>query len=432
MGALINKSLIFIKKAFQADIVKVFSLTAISTLVKMLTGLVSVKVVATIIGPSGIALLGQLNNFATIVMTMASGGINSGITKYVAEYKDSDDKVKDLLSTALRITVWCSLAVGLCMILLHRFLSTLIMLSPEYGYVFIIFGFTVFLYALNMMLTSVLNGYKEFKKYVSVNIVGSLLGLLFTLGFILTLGLRGALISAVTFQSVMFFVTLWMIRKLPWVSWDFFKRHIETNILKKYFRYTVMTLVTAATVPVSQMLLRGYVISEISPIEAGWWEGMNRISNMYLMIITSSFSVYYLPRLSEIQDNKELRSEILRSYKVVVPTLLTGFVLVYLLRYWVVKILFTADFLPMTSLFIWQLLGDFFKICSWLLAFLMIAKSMTRVFVVTEVVFAIIFVVLGFTFMQWNGVIGVTQAYALNYIFYMSCMVLIFRKTLFV
>lgn len=432
MGALINKSLIFIKKAFQADIVKVFSLTAISTLVKMLTGLVSVKVVATIIGPSGIALLGQLNNFATIVMTMASGGINSGITKYVAEYKDSDDKVKDLLSTALRITVWCSLAVGLCMILLHRFLSTLIMLSPDYGYVFIIFGFTVFLYALNMMLTSVLNGYKEFKKYVSVNIVGSLLGLLFTLGFILTLGLRGALISAVTFQSVMFFVTLWMIRKLPWVSWDFFKRHIETDILKKYFRYTVMTLVTAATVPVSQMLLRGYVISEISPIEAGWWEGMNRISNMYLMIITSSFSVYYLPRLSEIQDNKELRSEILRSYKVVVPTLLTGFVLVYLLRYWVVKILFTADFLPMTSLFIWQLLGDFFKICSWLLAFLMIAKSMTRVFVVTEVVFAIIFVVLGFTFMQWNGVIGVTQAYALNYIFYMSCMVLIFRKTLFV
>lgn len=432
MGALINKSLILVKKAFQTDIVKVFSLTAISTLVKMLTGLVSVKVVATIIGPSGIALLGQLNNFATIVMTMASGGINSGITKYVAEYKDSDDKVKDLLSTALRITVWCSLAVGLCMILLHRFLSTLIMLSPEYGYVFIIFGFTVFLYALNMMLTSVLNGYKEFKKYVSVNIVGSLLGLLFTLGFILTLGLRGALISAVTFQSVMFFVTLWMIRKLPWVSWDFFKRHIETDILKKYFRYTVMTLVTAATVPVSQMLLRGYVISEISPIEAGWWEGMNRISNMYLMIITSSFSVYYLPRLSEIQNKRELRSEILRSYKVVVPTLLTGFVLVYLLRYWVVKILFTADFLPMTSLFIWQLLGDFFKICSWLLAFLMIAKSMTRVFVVTEVVFAIIFVVLGFTFMQWNGIIGVTQAYALNYIFYMSCMVLIFRKTLFV
>lgn len=432
MGILINKSLILVKKAFQTDIVKVFSLTAISTLVKMLTGLVSVKVVATIIGPSGIALLGQLNNFATIVMTMASGGINSGITKYVAEYKDSDDKVKDLLSTALRITVWCSLAVGLCMILLHRFLSTLIMLSPEYGYVFIIFGFTVFLYALNMMLTSVLNGYKEFKKYVSVNIVGSLLGLLFTLGFILTLGLRGALISAVTFQSVMFFVTLWMIRKLPWVSWDFFKRHIETDILKKYFRYTVMTLVTAATVPVSQMLLRGYVISEISSIEAGWWEGMNRISNMYLMIITSSFSVYYLPRLSEIQNKRELRSEIYKAYKLIIPMLLVGFSIVYFLRFWVIEILFTPDFLPMEQLFIWQLLGDFLKICSWLLAFLMIAKSMTRIFVTTEIIFALTFVALGLLFMHCNGIVGIVQAYVINYILYTICMFWAFRKIIYV
>lgn len=432
MGILINKSLILVKKAFQTDIVKVFSLTAISTLVKMLTGLVSVKVVATIIGPSGIALLGQLNNFATIVMTMASGGINSGITKYVAEYKDSDDKVKDLLSTALRITVWCSLAIGLCMILLHRFLSTLIMLSPEYGYVFIIFGFTVFLYALNMMLTSVLNGYKEFKKYVSVNIVGSLLGLLFTLGFILTLGLRGALISAVTFQSVMFFVTLWMIRKLPWVSWDFFKRHIETDILKKYFRYTVMTLVTAATVPVSQMLLRGYVISEISSIEAGWWEGMNRISNMYLMIITSSFSVYYLPRLSEIQNKRELRSEIYKAYKLIIPMLLVGFSIVYFLRFWVIEILFTPDFLPMEQLFIWQLLGDFLKICSWLLAFLMIAKSMTRIFVTTEIIFALTFVALGLLFMHCNGIVGVVQAYVINYILYTICMFWAFRKIIYV
>ena len=56
-----------------------------STVVKMLTGLISVKVVASIIGPSGVALVGQLNNFATIAMSLASGGINNGITKYVAE-----------------------------------------------------------------------------------------------------------------------------------------------------------------------------------------------------------------------------------------------------------------------------------------------------------------------------------------------------------
>ncbi|WP_459189877.1 O-antigen translocase [Parabacteroides sp. APC149_11_2_Y6] len=419
------------RRATKADIVKVFSFTAISTLVKMLTGLISVKVVASIIGPAGVALLGQLNNFASIAMTVSSGGINSGITKYVAEYKEDEIKIKPLLSTALRITVYSSLVAGILMIVFHSFLSEIIMLSDEYGYVFVLFGITILLYALNMMLISILNGFKEFQRYVKINIANSILGLLFTLLFVLTLGLKGALVSTVTYQSVMLLVTLWMIRKLPWLKWSYFKRKLDIAITKKYFRYTLMTLTTAATVPVSQMLLRGYVISEISAVEAGWWEAMNRISNMYLMVITSSFSVYYLPRLSELNNPKELRHEIFKSYKVIVPMLLGGFVLVYFLRTIVIRILFTPEFLPMENLFVWQLLGDFFKICSWLLAFLMVAKSMTKTFVATEIIFALTFVGLGFLFMHWNGVVGITQGYMVNYVLYMICMMILFRKIIF-
>ena len=179
------------------------------------------------------------------------------------------------------------------------------------------------------------------------------------------------------------------------------------------------------------MLLRGYVISQISATEAGWWEAMNRISNMYLMVITTSFTVYYLPRLSEITDKRELRSEIFRSYKVIIPCLLGGFALIYLLRFVVIHLLFTPDFLPMENLFAWQLAGDFFKITSWLLAFLMVAKAMTRWFVTTEVVFSLLFVGLGLLFMQMNGVVGITQAYFVNYVVYLAFMVYLFRNLLF-
>ena len=53
MGVLIRRLLSLCKRFTSADIVKVFSFTAMSTLVKMLTGLISVKVVASIIGPAG-------------------------------------------------------------------------------------------------------------------------------------------------------------------------------------------------------------------------------------------------------------------------------------------------------------------------------------------------------------------------------------------
>lgn len=419
-------------RAAKADLIKVFSFTALSTLVRMLTSIVSVKVVAGIIGPAGVALVGQLNNFASIVMALSSGGINNGITKYVAEYKENRVKIKDCISTAWKITFACSFITGLFMISFHSALSEYVMLSPDYGYVFVIFGFTVLFYAFNSLLNSILNGFKEFKKYVRINIAGSIIGLAFTLTLVWRWGLQGALISAVTFQSVMLFVTFWMIRRLSWMKWSFFKGKFNHSISKKYFRYSLMTLTTAAIVPVSQMLLRGYVISEISPVEAGWWEAMNRISNMYLMVVTTSFSVYYLPRLSELTDRTELRHEILRSYKIIVPMLFVGFTLVYLLRFIVIRVLFTPDFLPMENLFLWQLLGDFFKLCSWLLAFLMIAKSMTKMFMLTEVIFSLSFIGFGFLFIHWNGVVGITQGYFVNSVAYMLAMLVLFRNLLFI
>lgn len=418
------------QRVSKAEIVKVFSFTAMSTVVKMLTGLISVKVVAVIIGPVGIALLGQLNNFLTIATSVACGGINSGITKYVSEHKEDESQIKRLLSTALRITVLCSVTCGLGMVLLCRYLSEWIMLDVQYWYVFVILGLTIIFQSLNAMLLSIINGFKEYKKFVRINIIGSIVGLIFSLTLVLTWGLQGALIGAVTFSSIMLVNTTITAKQLHWFNLSYFREKFDTGIAKKYFRYTLMTLTTALTVPVSQMLLRGYVISEISAVEAGWWEAMNRISAMYLMIITTSFSVYYLPRLSEITEKAELRAEIIKSYKLIIPALLVSLTVIYFTRFIIIKILFTDDFLPMADLFIWQLLGDFFKISSWLLAFLMVAKSMTKAYISTEIIFSTLFVGLGFLLIHFNGVIGLTQAYFANYVLYMLCMIMVTRSTL--
>ncbi len=429
---MLNKISILYRKVWNTDIVKVFSLTFVSTLVKMLTGLISVKVVSVIIGPVGIALLGQLNSFSTIIMSLASGGINNGVTKYIAENSKDNQTVKDYISTAFKITLYCSIVSGIFMIIFNQFLSVIIMRSSEYGYIFIILGLTVFFYALNNLLLSILNGFKEFKIFVKINIVNSIIGLIFSLCCVYFWGLTGALISAVTYQSIMILITIWMLLKVYWIKVDYFKEKFNSTISKKYFHYTLMAFVSMATIPVSQLIIRGHVISNISATEAGWWEAMNRISNMYLMVITSSFGVYYLPKLSELKEQNEIRNEVFKAYKVILPTLCIGFVIIYFLRMFIIKILFTPDFYPMEQLFIWQLLGDFFKISSWLLGFLMIAKSMTKAFISTEIIFSVLFVILSFLLIKLNGVVGITQAYMINYIVHSLVMVIIFRKIIFV
>lgn len=415
-----------IKNYAKVDIIRVFSFTAISTLVKMLTGFITIKVVAVIIGPSGVALLGQLNNFSSIIMTAASGGINNGITKYVAEYRYSPSKVRLFLSMALYITIILSILIGLVLIVFATYFSRIILLNQSYSFVFTLFGLTLMFFSLNGYFMSILNGYKEFKKYVNISIVTSIIGLFFSVSLVWFWQLKGALVSAVTYQSIVFFVTLIMISKSPWFSFNNYNARFSSLILKKYLGYSLMTLITVATVPVSQLFIRSYVIAHLSVVEAGWWEAMNRISGMYLMVITSSFGVYYLPRLAEIKDKQELRKEIFTAYKIIVPVLIVGFSGIYLFRDFIIRILFTSEFYPMRDLFAWQLIGDLFKICSWLLAFLMIAKSMIRIFVITEVIFSAIFVLLSIILVKFS-LVGVNQAYMITYFAYLFFMIFYFK-----
>ncbi len=428
MVNLLRKPLKFLKD----DIFKVFSYTAVSTLVRMLTGLVSIKFVAILIGPAGIALLGQLNNFSSIVLIIASAGINNGVVKYLAEYKEFSAEVRKLLSSALLVTIIASVITGLVVFIFATSFSKIILLNREFSYVFKIFGLTVIFYALNALLVSILNGFKEFRLFIFVNIVGSIVGLIFTLLLVYFWKVSGALVSIVTFQSVVFCISIILVRKSTWLTTFNFNKGVDFITLKRYGSYSLMTLVTASTAPVAQLILRSYIIDTISPDNAGWWEAMNRISNMYLLVITTSFSVYYLPRLSEITSNTDLRAEIFKGFKIIIPTLLIGFTVLYLSRFFVIKLLFSKDFSGMESLFVWQLIGDFFKITSWLLAYTMIAKAMTKAFVVSEILITLLFVIIAYWMLNNFGIIGITRAYAATYLVYLISMIILFRKILLV
>lgn len=419
-----------IKQIYKKDVAAIFSLNVVSTLVKMLAGFVSVKVVAVLVGPAGIALMGQLSNFSSIAQTFSTGGINNGITKYIASTKESGGEVR-----YIRAAVWIvgifSLLIGFILLIGSSYFSTWVLKDTRYQSIFLVFGLTIGLYAFNTMLVAVLNGYKEFKKYVRVNIVGSLVSLCFSIILSYVYGVYGALLAMVTYQSVVLLVTLQQIASSSWFRIDHFIGRFDREAVKKLAHYSLMAFVSAATVPVSQLIVRNYTVETISLTQAGIWEGMNRISNMYLMVITSSLSVYYLPRLAEIKSDVELRNEIFSIYKMVIPFLLLATLGIYGMRDIIITLLFNKEFEGMRELFAYQLLGDFFKIASWLLAYLMLARSMTKLFVVSEVLFSVSFALLAMGFIDMYGEIGATLAYALNYFLYLGVMVLVFRKLLF-
>lgn len=406
-------------------LVKTSLLSLIATFFKMLSGLVINKAVSVYIGPAGLAVIGQFQNFSQLVLIAAQGAINNGVVKYTAEYGRESEKIPLLFSTSIRISFTTSIIVGCILTISSSFLSLKILDDIQYQFIFIIFGFTIILFVLNGLLLSIINGLKEIRSYIKINIIQSIFALVFTSLLIYFFGLKGALIALATNQSIIFFITLFILKNHKIITWKNFTSSFDKQISKNLFSYSAMAITSAIMVPTSQFIIRDYIGTTQGLNQAGYWQGVWYISTTYLMIVTTALSTYYLPRLSEITSKQELKKEILQGYKILLPIVITCGLIIYFLRDFIIYLLFSENFTPMKSLFTWQIIGDVFKIASWLLAYVMLAKSMTKTFIINEIIFSITLVILAYFFIETEGTIGATYAYSLNYLLYFLTMSII-------
>lgn len=410
------------------NLIKTSLLSAISTAVKIASGFLATKFIAVFAGPPGVALIGQLQNFTSIIMTFANGAITTGVVKYTAEYAGDEEKLQRFISTSLKITLLCSSVIALILIIFSGYFTRLIFKTSEYKSLFTVFGIAIIFFALNTLFLSILNGKNEIKRLTQISIGASIVSLGLTYIFASKWGVYGALLSVVTGQSIVFLITAVMLMRTSWFRFSYLWNSFDRAETQKLLQYTLMTVTSAILAPLSQMFLRDYVMTRLSVESAGHWQGMMRVSEGYLMLITAPLGVYYLPKLSSLTTNIELKKEIFYGYKMFLPLTAITSLAIYLLRYQIIQILFTKEFYPMEELFFFQMLGDVIKIAAWILAYLMLAKAMTKTYIITEVISTVLGVILSILFVNFYGAKGLSYAFALNYSFYLLIMIVVFRK----
>ncbi|MFJ7796608.1 O-antigen translocase [Pseudomonas sp. NPDC096950] len=399
-------------------LIKTSLLNGIAVLVKMLTLLGINKVLAIYVGPVGYAALGQFQNAIQMITTFASGAINTGVTKYTAEYHYDEKKQQSVWRSAGTIAISGSLLCSVIILVFSDELANWILKSTAFGGVFRWFAATLVFFTLNTLLLAILNGKKDLIRYVASNIAGSVFAFIVTTALSIFSGLYGALIALAIYQSISFFVTLFICFKAPWFRLTYMFGRIDREVAKNFLKYTAMALTSAVCVPVSHILVRNHLGATLDWEAAGYWEAMWRLSAAYLMLVTTTLSVYYLPKLSELTSQEEVREEIIQGYKFILPCAAVCGLVIYLLRDFIIQVLFTADFLPMRILFAWQIVGDTLKIGSWILAYVMLGKAMFKLFIFSEVFSAVCFYVLTVVLTKYMGLEGVSLAHAINYAIY--------------
>lgn len=397
-------------------LLKVTAMTGLLTLLKMAMGFVIAKVVAIYTGPTGLAMLGQVQSMVGSLNGLINAPVGSGIIRFTAENKEQGfEACSPWWRASLQWVLIISAIIIPSGLLLAPHIATWLFEDAGLTWVVIVTVCVLPLSAIGTLCNSVINGQQLYRRYVGLGMLSVLASSVLMLGMIVFYNIQGALLAAAVQSALIGVVMLVANLRQPWFKLCYWWGACDTKARKAIGGYMLMAITSALTVPISLIFIRNILIAQVGWDATGQWQAVWKISEVYLSVITLALGTYYLPRLSSLIGVDAIIKEINHTAKIIIPIGIVMAVAVYLLRDVAISLLFTEEFRAARDLFAIQLSGDVIKIASWLYAYPMLSRGATKWFVGTEIFFSLSFVALTYLFVSNMGLKGATVAYLVNY-----------------
>lgn len=395
--------------------------TGLLTLFKMIAGFIIAKVVAVYTGPTGMVLLGQIQSIVTGLNGIANAPVGTGVVRYTAE--NIDNGIDDCIPWWRASIRWGIILITILIpivVIISPYLAKNILGNSEYTWVIIVTALVLPFGALGTFIISILNGFQKYKIYVLLGLLSTLLSTLVMVALIFLKGVSGALVAVAIQYAIVGIVMAFFLNQQRWFSWNNIWGKVHKYYMSGIGGYILMAITSALITPISLILIRNIIIHYSGWNDAGYWQAVWKISETYLLVITLALGTYFLPRLTTLKQNIEIFNEVNKTALLIFPIVCCCSLIIFFLRDTIISVLFTHDFQTARVFFPVQLMGDILKIISWVYAYVMISKGMTKIFICSEIIFGALFVLLALLFVKQYGAIGASYAYVLNYLFYFA------------
>ena len=394
---------------------------------RAVSGLVVTKLIAVHAGPAGLALVGQFQSFFAVASTLANGGVTNGVVKQVAQRHGDPQARLGAFRYASLATLGVSVPVAIATVLACDPISKTLFGTIDYSAIIAATGVLLPLLALGSTWMAGLNGLKAVGLLYSAQICISIATLLAAVALVPIMGARGGMIATVAGLSTASVVALALLSRTPLSSWFPSRSSFHSPHGRELWGFALMAIATSVTLPISQILIRDLITREVSLEAAGMWQGVTRVSEVYLSIFTTALSAHYLPTIAGIASRSRLAVEVRATLLSVLVLVAICAAAIYLLRDLVITLVFTEAFRPMRDFFAWQLAGDVLRAAAWVFALLMVGRGRTVLFIGLEVGFAALWVLSSAALVPGLGVDGALLAYFIAYLAYLAGLLIYFR-----
>ncbi len=403
------------------QIIKATSIFGSVQVIIILISIVRSKFIAVLLGPIGIGISGMLTATTGILSGLTNFGLGTSAVRDISTAYDSGNiKRIAIVANVLNRWMWVTGLLGMILTLVFSpLLSYLSFGNYDYTIAFLVLSITLLINQLNSAQLVILQGSRKISLLAKANLAGSIIGLLTTIPLYYILGING-IVPALVIAAFTAFFTSYYFRKKVYIE------KIRVNKVKSIAEGKQM-LKMGFLISMSgfmnlgfSYLVRLFITHEGSITELGLYNAGFTIISTYVGLIFTAMGTDYFPRLSAVADdvnkaNETINNQIEIALVILGPVIITFILFIRL----IIHILYSDQFLGISTMMVWAALGMLFKAVSWTFGYYFLAKRASKLFFWNELIANLYHTLINITGYYFWGLSGLGYSFVLSYFIYL-------------
>ncbi len=366
-------------------------------------GIVKVKLLAVLLGSSGIGIMGVYQNVMALSSTLAGCGIATSAVRQLAASAGDRETL-----AVVRRTLWLSHlalgAVGMVVLWLVRKHAAISLFgsderAADVGWL----GVGVLLTLVAGSQTALMQGLRRIEDLARTNVVSALFGAAAGTLAIYVGGSPAIIWFVLLGPALGVLVARRFTARLPPAP-TLPGRAALAKQLRRMLILGIPFVAGGVLTTATQLVARSFILRELGPDASGHFHAAWAISMTYIGFVLGAMATDYYPRLAgsfaDLPRTRQLVAE-----QTEMGLLLAGPVLLAMVTFapLVIHLLYTSTFSPSSEILRWQMLGDVLKVAAWPMGFVLLAAGRGGLFLAAECVWSVAY--LGAVFLgvqQWG------------------------------
>lgn len=362
------------------QIMKSTTIVGGSQVLNILINIIKTKIVALILGPMGIGIIGVLQTVIDLLRNATGFGINFSCVKDIAEATTTGDI--QIISRKIAILQRWALATGL----LGMFLSVIFSVplsnysfgNSSYAPQIAILSSVLLVTSISSSQIAILQGLRKIGTMAKATLYGSVIATIISIPIYWILHTKG-IVVVLLISALISYLFSWIYTR-KYVRYYKYKSDIsiKTSFLEgigmaKLGFYIVVNGFVASA---AMYIIRGIITNYESIIYVGYFQSVWTISTIYVNILLNAMLADYFPRLSIVNKDNTASNKLINEQLEITMLIGTPMLLgLMILSPLIIKILYSSSFTPAIPILQWHMLSSLLIFVSWPLGVMFLAKN---------------------------------------------------------